>query len=205
MITCNLTKPEATIDQIRKSYPKLKPTDTALIATAIVVAGRYATARYDESSHRWPSEYDGLTKALMGELQQIQRSTETGKKTAKAAVEEEAVEVRVGLEPNFEAGEKLLGDREDLKTLLGDILKGGVEFVYSPTDIGWQWALDRANWNTLSDGELTRRVKLKTAFEGHSVGVEVGSATKKRASRAKAPVEAPEPAPEPVEVPEEEA
>ncbi len=191
MITCNLTKPESTLDNVKKSYPKLKPTDAALIATALVLSGRYALAQYDENQFRWPEDYQKLTSALMTELNQIQTADPPVKKTAKALAEEEAVEVKVGLVPNFAAGEKVLGDREDLKTLLSDVLAKGVEYVYAPTDIGWQWSLDRANWSTLSKGDLTRRVKLKATFQGEAVGVEMGTAApRKRASKKVAPVEA---------------
>ena len=56
----------------------------------------------------------------------------------------------VGLMPNLSAGEKQLMGRKDLKALLSDALQDGVEFMYAPIDIGWQWALNRVNWE---DGE----------------------------------------------------
>lgn len=202
LITSNLSKPENTLDQVKKSFPKLKPTDAALIATALVLSGRYALARYDEREFSWPGDYKDLTKALSSELHIIQQSVEgPARKSAKAIAEEEPVEVKVSLLPNIKAGESVLGDREDLKTLLSDIISKGVEYVYSPTDIGWQWALDRANWSTLSEGELTRRIKLKALFSENAVGVEMGATpTRKRASRAK--VAEPEPEPEPEHVAE---
>ncbi len=193
MIVCNLTKPESTLDQIKKSYPKLPQTDAALVATALVLSGRYAQAVFEEKSYNWPTDYNDLASALMDVLKIAQTDAEPAKKTkaALAAAEEEAVEVRIGLTSNYDEGEKILGDRDDLKTLFSDILHKGVEFQYSGTDIGWQWALDRANWSTLSDGELTRRIKLKAAFQGDSVGTEMGTGPKRRTKKAA------EPAPEP--------
>lgn len=190
LISINLTKPESTLDHVKKTYPKLKPTDSALIATALVLSGRYALAVYDEANYSWPDEYEKLTKSLLTQLHQIQMSVEgPAKKSAKAIAEEEAIEVKVGLIPNYAAGEKILGDRKDLKTFFSDLLEKGVEYTYSPTDIGWQWALDRASWGTLSKGEITRKIKLKTAFQDNATGIETGTgAPKKRASRAKAAV-----------------
>ncbi|HRI44792.1 MAG TPA: hypothetical protein PLL78_11195 [Fimbriimonadaceae bacterium] len=194
MIVCHLTKPESTLDQVRKAHPKLKPTDAALIASSLVLSGRYALAVYDEKEYSWPEDIEKLTKAMLSQMKQIQETVEVATKRAqRVAIEEEPVEVRIGLLANYAAGEKLLGDRKDLKTLLGDILKAGVEFQFGPQDIiGWQWALDRANWHTLTDGELTRRVKLKATFQDNSVGVELGaSGTRKRVAK-------PKPAPAPV-------
>lgn len=196
MIVCHLTKPESTLDQVRKAHPKLKPTDAALIASSLVLSGRYALAVYDEKEYSWPEDIEKLTKAMLSQMKQIQETVEVAtKKAQRVAIEEEPVEVRIGLLANYAAGEKLLGDRKDLKTLLGDILKAGVEFQFGPQDIiGWQWALDRANWHTLTDGELTRRVKLKATFQDNSVGVELGaSGTRKRVAKPKA---APAPVPE---------
>jgi len=194
LIVCHLTKPESTLDQVRKAHPKLKPTDAALIASSLVLSGRYALAVYDEKEYSWPEDIEKLTKAMLSQMKQIQETVEVATKRAqRVAIEEEPVEVRIGLLANYAAGEKLLGDRKDLKTLLGDILKAGVEFQFGPQDIiGWQWALDRANWHTLTDGELTRRVKLKATFQDNSVGVELGaSGTRKRVAK-------PKPAPAPV-------
>jgi len=182
------------LDQVRKAHPKLKPTDAALIASSLVLSGRYALAVYDEKEYSWPEDIEKLTKAMLSQMKQIQETVEVATKRAqRVAIEEEPVEVRIGLLANYAAGEKLLGDRKDLKTLLGDILKAGVEFQFGPQDIiGWQWALDRANWHTLTDGELTRRVKLKATFQDNSVGVELGaSGTRKRVAK-------PKPAPAPV-------
>jgi hypothetical protein len=109
------------------------------------------------------------------------------KKAAKAMLEEEPAVVLVGLTPNYTAAEKALGRRKDLIALLNELAAEGLEYVYSPTDIGWQWALDRANWATYLNEELVRRVKVKTNFTAGAVGVEMGAVgTRKRASRAKA-------------------
>lgn len=196
MIVCHLNKPESTLDAVRKAHAKLKPTDAALIASSLVLCGRYAIAVYDEQEYHWPDDSRKLTDALRIQLSQIQDTLETPVKKTKAAMaaaEEETVEVKIGLKANYSMGETILGDREDLKTLLSDILAKGVEFQFGPTDIiGWQWAMDRANWSTLSDGELTRRMKIKAVFQDSSVGVELGaSGAKKKTSRAKAVVEAP--------------
>jgi hypothetical protein len=104
-------------------------------------------------------------------------------KAAAAAAAEEPVMVNVGLAPNIGAGDQVLSTREDLKTLLADILQSGVEFLYNPTDIGWQWALDRANWNTVSGGELSRRIKIKVQFTEGAVGIETGTVVKKRGAK----------------------
>ncbi|HJP83488.1 MAG TPA: hypothetical protein VJ835_08280, partial [Fimbriimonadaceae bacterium] len=111
----------------------------------------------------------------------------TPKKTTKTAPEEEPVVVTVGLMPNLAAGERILEGRDELKAKLSDILSDGVEFVYSGIDILWQWALDRVNWNTVSDSELSRRIKIKASFTEGAVGVEMGAAgTKKKAPSKKA-------------------
>lgn len=193
LITCNLTKPESTLDQIRKTFTKLPPTDAAMIATALVLSGRYALAVVDEQPYSWPDDYTKLQDVLLRQLQHIHSMFEApAKKVAKTAPEEEPVEMKIGLISNYAAGERVLSGRKDLKTLFGDLVNGGVEYLYAPTDIGWQWAFDRINWSTISTGELTRRIKLKAMFQGEATGVEMGSgAPRKRAK--KAVVEAPEP------------
>jgi hypothetical protein len=198
LITCHLTKLETALEQTRKAYPKLKPTDAAMLASALVLTGRHAIALYDGGQYRWPEDYTKLTGAMVGQLEMVQEGIEhTTPKKGKASAEEEPVMVSVGLMPNLSAGEKLLSDRQDLQALLSDALQQGVEFVYSHSDIGWQWALDRANWNTVADKELSRRIKIKTSFTEGAVGIEMGAGgTKKRASRAKAAAAA-APAPEP--------
>lgn len=185
MFTCHLTKLESAVEQIRKAYPKMRPTDVALVGSALVLTGRHALAVYDGNQFAWPEDYAKLTKALVTEIEQIQVVVEP--KKTKAAAEEEPVVLSVGLAPNYSAGEKRLKDRKDLQSLLSEILAGGVEFVYSATDVGWQWALERANWSTISGGELARRIKVKANFTDGAVGVEMGSTTRKRsAAKAKA-------------------
>lgn len=199
MIVVHLSKPESTLEQVRKAYPKLKPTDASLVANGLVLSGRRALCTFDGENYSWPEDIGKLTQALLPQMRQIQETVEAAtKKAQRIAIEEETVEIKMGLKANFKAGEHLLGDRKDLKTLLSDILEKGVEFQFGPQDvIGWQWAFDRTNWHTLTDGELTRRVKLKTEFQDNSVGVELGaSGAKKRVPKAKA---APAPAPEPIE------
>lgn len=199
MITVQLTKLEVALDQIRKNYTKLKPADAALLASALTLAGRHAKAIYDGNHYTWPEDSAELTKAMVAQLEMVNEGIETTTKKTKTPAEEEPVVVTVGLTPNLTAGENALADRDDLKTLLSDVLQGGVEYVYAGTDIGWQWALDRVNWNTVSGGELSRRIKIKATFTEGAVGIEMGTAgPKKRATKAKAVVE-----PDPVEAPED--
>lgn len=187
MITCQLTKLETALEQTRKAFPKLRPTDAALVASALTLAGRHAIALYEGEQYTWPEDYDKLTKAMVGQLEMVNSGIETTKKATKTTTEEEPVVVTVGLMPNLSAGEKQLEGFDNLKTALSDALQEGVEYVYQPMDIGWQWALDRANWNTISGGELSRRIKIKASFTEGAVGIEMGTgAPKKRASRAKA-------------------
>lgn len=185
MITCQLTKLETAFEQMRKAYPKLPPTDAALLASALTLTGRHAIALYEGTQYTWPEEYDGLTEAMVKQLEMVNEGIETTKK-AKANVEEEPVTVSVGLMPNLSAGEKQLQDRKDLKALLSDALQQGVEFVYSPSDIGWQWALDRVNWSTVSGEELSRRIKIKATFTEGAIGIEMGAAGPKRRTSKKA-------------------
>ncbi|MCC7101965.1 MAG: hypothetical protein IT206_02665 [Fimbriimonadaceae bacterium] len=184
MIVCNLTKPEATQEQVRKTYPKLGQTDVAQLSVALVLAGKYALAHYDGETYRYPEDVTKFTKALSVTLNQIQSTVEPTKKAKAAAAEEEPVEVKVGLSCNIVEGEHMLGDRKDLKALLGEAVKEGVEYQYTSTDILWQWALDRANWTTISGGELTRRVKLKAAFEDSTLGTELGVGGKVKKTRS---------------------
>jgi hypothetical protein len=208
LITCHLTKMETALDQVRKAYPKVKPTDTALITAALVLTGRHALALYDGEQHSWPEDYDKLTKAMLPQLDLVNQSIEPPKKTVKSATDEEAVVVTVGLMPNLSAGEKLLEGRDDLKAFLSDALQNGVEYVYASADVGWQWALDRANWNTIANTEMSRRIKIKASFTEGAVGIETGTtATKKRGKKA-APVVEVEEVPveiEPVSIAEAEA
>lgn len=197
MITVPLTKLESALDGVRKTYPKLVPADAALIASALTLTGRHALASYNGDQFTWPEDNDKLMRALSGEIRSISESiTEVApvkvtKKAAAAMPEEEPVAFNVGLLPNLSAGERLLEGREDLKTLLADILQEGVEFSYSGQDIGWQWALDRANWATIVDGDVSRRVKAKAVFTEGAVGIETGTTVKKKkAPTAKASADA---------------
>lgn len=184
MITCHLTKMETALDQIRKTYPKLKPTDAALLTSALVLTGRHALAIYDGEQFSWPEDYEKLTHALIAQLEMVAAGLEPAKKTAKTVVEEEPITVTVGLMPNLSAGEKALGKRDDLKALLSEAIQSGVEFVYSSTDLGWQWAMDRANWTTVSGMEMSRRIKIKASFTEGAVGIEMGvTPAKKRGSK----------------------
>ena len=194
MITCNLTKLETALEQTKKAYPKLRPTDAALVASALVLTGRHAIALYDGSEYSWPEDYDGLTSAMVKEIEIANDSYEPPKKITKTTEEPEPVLISVGLMPNVSAGERQLEGHNKLKAVLSEMLSNGVEFAYAASDIGWQWSLDRANWNTIGDQEFARKIKIKTAFTEGAVGVEMGAGgTKKRASRAKA---APKPEPE---------
>lgn len=183
LITCHLTKLETALEQVRKAYPKLVPTDAALLASALSLTGRHAIALYEGTQFTWPEDYEGLTKAMVGQLEMVNDAIEPVKKS-KTATEEEPVSVSVGLMPNLSAGEKLLDGNKKLLQMLSDSLQQGVEFVYSPTDIGWQWALDRANWSTISGKEVSRRIKVKASFTEGAVGIEMGTgAPKKRATK----------------------
>lgn len=190
MITCNLTKLESAVDQMRKAYPKVLAADAALVASALSLTGRHAKAVYEGEYFVWPDDNQKLMLSMSSHLQSINQVIEENapKKLSKAAQalapEEEPVMVNIGLAPNIAAGEAILNSREDLKTMLSDVLQGGVEFLYGAQDIGWQWALDRANWNTISDGDLSRRIKVKALFTEGAVGVEQGTATKKRGKKA---------------------
>ena len=198
MITINLTKLETALEQVRKSYPKLKPTDAALVASALTLAGRHALAVYEGSTYKWPEDTDKLTQALVPMVDIVQDSVDAPKKT-KNSPEEEPIILTVGLKPNYEAAETQLEGFDSLKTLVSDIQQEGLEFAYATSDIGWQWALDRANWQTIAGKELTRKIRVKTAFVEGAVGIEQGAAgTKKRAKAKVAQVveEVAEPEPE---------
>jgi len=189
LITCNLTKLESAVDQLRKAYPKVLAADAALVASALSLTGRHAKAVYEGEYFVWPDDNHRLMVSMSAHLQSVNEAIEENapKKLSKAAQaaapEEEPVMVNIGLAPNLGAGESILNSREDLKTMLSDVLQGGVEFVYGSQDIGWQWALDRANWSTISDGDLSRRIKIKANFTEGAVGVEQGAATKKRGKK----------------------
>jgi hypothetical protein len=175
------------LDQVKKAYPKLMPADAALLTTALVSTGRHAFAIYEGEQYVWPKDNDRLQTAMIPHVKITQEAIEanTTKKAAKNAPEDEPVQINVGLTPDYSAGEKYLQDRKDLKTLLSDILQEGVEFAYQPSDIGWQWALDRANWSTIAGQDISRRIKVKTAFTEGAVGVEMGAAGAKKKSTRK--------------------
>ena len=197
MMTCQLTKLETALDQLKKAYPQLVPADAALLASALTLTGRHAIALYEGEQYVWPDDNEKLMRAMVPQVKITQEAIEANapKRVSKTAVEEEPILMNVGLMPNLTAGENLLQGRDDLKTVLSDILQEGVEFVYATNDIGWQWALDRANWSTISDTELSRRIKIKASFTEGAVGIEMGAAgTKKKATKAtKVAVVEPEP------------
>lgn len=185
MITCQLTKLETALEQVRKAYPKLQPTDAALVASALSLAGRHAIALYEGEQYAWPEDYSRLAKAMLPQIEMTQEPPE-GKKS-KAAAEEEVVYINVGLAPNLTSGEKLLDGFDSLKSVLSDAIQEGVEFVYQPSDIMWQWALDRVTWSTVMGRDLVRKVKVRTAFTEGAVGVEMGTgAARKRKAPTKA-------------------
>lgn len=182
MLTVQLTKLESALDQLKKSYPNLQATDAAMIAAAVSLTGRHAFAIYGGEQFEWPEDYEKLTTSMIPHLQAVQNAIDANAPKKKAAnAEEEPIPISVGLKPNFEAGEHALADRSDLKSTLGEILKDGVEFVYAPSDIGWQWALDRANWSTLSGSEVSRRIIVEASFTEGATGVLTGAPKKKTA------------------------
>lgn len=187
MITIHLTKLETALEQVRKSHPKLNPADQAMLANALVLAGRHAVALHEPKAYVWPDDYNEFTASLVGEVIQIQEQLDEGKKApkrvAKSAEAEEPIPLAIDLKPNYEAGESMLETRDDLKAVFSDALQEGVEYVYAGNDIGWQWALDRANWVTLSDEKITRKVKVKVRFAEGATGSELGGATKTKAKK----------------------
>ncbi len=197
LITIHLTKLETALEQVRKSYPKLRPTDAALVASALSLAGRHAIAHYEGEEYVWPEDYERLSAAMRAQVDMIQEGIDAVK-PKKGAPEEEPITITVGLSPNLSAGEKALDGYDKLKSVLSDALQSGVEFLYAPSDIGWQWALDRVNWSTVAGKEVSRRVKVKTGFTEGAVGIEQGTGTTKRRAKAKA-------APAAEEAPAEEA
>jgi hypothetical protein len=204
MLTCQLTKLETALDQVKKSYPKLLPADAALLATALSVTGRHAVALYEGENYTWPQDNERLQKAMASHVAITQEAIEANapKKTSKTVVEEEPVQIALGLAPDYAAGENILQDRKDLKTLLSDVLQQGVEFVYQPSDIGWQWAMDRVNWSTVVGQDVSRRIKIKASFTEGAVGVEIGAqGAKKRSKKAEVLADIPIDA-EPIELPE---
>ncbi len=186
MISCNLSKPDAVLDVVRKSYPDLTPTDAALLATALSTAGRSAGCVYDGVSYEWRRENAApLVESILREIRQMEAiPVEPAKKGVKAkVVEDEGSVIDLDLYPSLEAAEEQLQGREDLKTLLGDILAEGVEFLFGPTDIGWQWELERTNWTTVNSGDLKKPVYFRVDFTGPSIATEVGPGGKKKKPR----------------------
>ncbi len=197
MITIQLTKLESALDQVRKTHTKLMPTDAALLATALTQAGHQAIAIYEELQYVWPEDVEKLSDAMLPHIKSIQEAIEAAapKRVSKSAPEEEPISVNVGLMPNIHAGERVLAGRDDLKTVLSDVLGDGVEYAYNPTDLGWQWALDRVNWSTVAGSDVSRRIRIKTAFTQGAVGVELGTSTAKKRASKKVDLEIPIPLP----------
>lgn len=194
LITINLTKLETAHDQVRKNYPKLLPTDAALVASALTLAGRHAIAIYEGEQYAWPEDYTRLTEAMSRQFEMIQEGLEPVKKT-KTPTEEEPITVAVGLMPNLGAGEKQLEGFDKLKTVLSEAISEGVEYAYQHHDVMWQWALDRANWTVITGTEISRRVKVKASFTEGAIGIEMGVGGKKKPTKkaaAAAVVEEPE-------------
>ncbi len=187
MITINLNKMESALEQVRKSFPKLRPTDAAHLTTAIVLAGRHAKAVHNDRTYSWPEDFESLTQALLPEILEINESGEGSSSRKSKTVEEEPIVILVDLVPNVEAAERQLEGRDDLLALLSDACQEGLEFNMQAHDVGWQWALDRVNWSTLSGRDLKRRVKIKTVFGGGASGVEVGKSgtVRKRSAKTK--------------------
>ena len=186
VISCNLTKPESTFDQVRKTYEKLKPIDVTLLATAIVECGHLAKVVYDGHEYVWPGDQDKLAKALAGDVQGAYDSDGDGGKSKKAAkvkakaLEETIIRLTIPVKANQQAGESILGKRKDLKTMLGDILDEGVEYLYTPTDIRWRWSLERVNWSTVSGGDLPHHVIFNPEFADKCIGIELGPGGKRK-------------------------
>lgn len=185
MISCNLSKPESTFDAIRKTYKDLPPTDVALLATAIVEAGRLANGVHDGQEYEWTTaQFKGMIDSTSREVAQVLEhfEAEKTKKTAKNA-EEEAITLSVTVRPNQKAGEEVLGSRNDLKVVFGDLLAEGIEYMYSSTDVGWHWTIERVNWTAQSEGELRRRVRFRAEFTEPHITVELGPGGKKKVSK----------------------
>ncbi len=187
MITCNLSKPEATFDQVRKQYKDIPPTDVALLSMALVESGRMAVAIHDGLEYAWNGKYDtGLSESLAREVAQVQEAVAGEKKKTAKGVEEESVGLTVHLKPSVPAGELILGNRNDLKVLFADMLNEGVEFLFSATDIGWHWNLERVNWTTFTGGELGRRIHFHAEFMAPHTTGELGVSGKKKVVKSKA-------------------
>lgn len=186
MITCSLAKPEATLDQVRKMYPKLQATDASMVATALVLSGRYAFLNYQGEIFTWPEDIDNLPKKMLPEIQLLDKDVnEVNKQNSKSGLEPDTPEFKLNLVPNYNKVEEILKDRDELLKLVSDLLEDGVEYSYAPNDVGWQWSLEKINWTTVSNGETSKRVKFHVDFSGNSVAVEHGAASKKKKAKKK--------------------
>lgn len=168
----------------------MPPTDAALLATALVEAGRYAIAEQDNKSFEWNLEsMEPMTRAVLSEVKQVQESLEgEKKKTTKAAKTEaeEPVTLTINLRASQAVGEHFLAGRNDLKTKLSDLLQEGVEFQYGATDLMWHWSMERVNWSTITGGDMSRRIRFSADFVDNNTAVELGPGGKKKAPRKKA-------------------
>lgn len=190
MIVCNLTKPESTFDQVRKALPDLPPTDAALISTALIEAGRWSIAEYDGRVYEWDVEaHEPMSKAVLAEVKRVQEALDGDKKkpakAAKTDVPEEQVTLTIPLRASQKVGEHFLGGRNDLKAKLSDILQEGVEFQYGSTDIAWHWSMERVNWSTVTDGDMSRRIRFSAEFADNNLAVELGPGGKKKVVKKK--------------------
>ncbi|MFO0045529.1 MAG: hypothetical protein ACK53G_08835, partial [Armatimonadota bacterium] len=76
MITCNLTKLESSVDQLRKAFPKLLAADAALVASALSLAGRHAKAVYEGEYFQWPEDNERLMVSMSGHLRAVNAAIE---------------------------------------------------------------------------------------------------------------------------------
>ena len=186
MISCNLSKPETTFDQVRKTCEGLQPTDIALVASAIVQAGRCAAAEYDGVTYELsPAHQEALTMAVLREVEQIQLSGDESKIKKSKTTDEEIITLTIPIRASQAAGEAVLGGKKKLSKLLAKLLDEGVEYFYTTTDIGWHWALERVNWSTLTGGETGRRIKFNVSFVDNCLAEELGPGGRKRAAKKK--------------------
>ena len=140
---------------------------------------------HDGASYEWNSaEFQGMIDSTAREVSQVMDNfeTEKTKKAAKAA-EEELITLVVTLTPNIKAGEDVLGSRDDLKALFGDIVQEGIEYMYSPTDLGWHWTIERVNWAAQTSGEMRRRLRFRAEFVEPHIAVELGPGGKRKVSK----------------------
>lgn len=184
MITINLNKMESALEQVRKAFPNLRPTDVAHLTSAIVLAGRHARARYNEQEYDWPDDVGELAAILVREL--LDAHGEDLNPSRKSTVsEDEPIKIQLDLVPNVEAAEKQLDGRDDLLALFSEALQEGLEFNFQSHDVGWQWALDHVNWRTVSSGQISRKIRIRTLFSGGASGVEFGPGSSRQRSSKK--------------------